>query len=133
MSAIHGIGIDLVEIQRLKAALGRQGDAFLKRILNADELLVYQQRCMSSAERGLRFLATRFAAKEAFSKAMGTGIGGMVGFHSISVLNNEKGMPYIELKEDINAITGFNITQIFVSLSDESHYAIAQIIIEKQL
>ncbi len=131
MSRIHGIGVDLVEIQRMAAALERQGDAFLQRILNEDELSVYQQRFASSPQRSLRYLATRFAAKEAFAKAMGTGIGSVVGFHLLSVLNDEKGMPYIILKGSLKVKCEEMSLQVYVSLSDEVHYATAQVLISK--
>ncbi len=131
MSSIHGIGVDLVEIQRMEGALERQGDTFLRRILNEDELSVYQQRFVSSPERGLRYLATRFAAKEAFSKAMGTGIGSVVGFHLLSILNDEKGRPYIVLRGSLKVMCEEMALQIFVSLSDEVHYATAQVLISK--
>jgi holo-[acyl-carrier-protein] synthase len=131
VSSIHGIGVDLVEIQRMEGALERQGDTFLRRILNEDELSVYQQRFVSSPERGLRYLATRFAAKEAFSKAMGTGIGSVVGFHLLSILNDEKGRPYIVLRGSLKVMCEEMALQIFVSLSDEVHYATAQVLISK--
>ena len=131
MAAIYGIGVDLVEIQRIAGVLERQGEAFLRRALNEDELSVYRERSLSSPERGLRYLALRFAAKEAFSKAMGTGIGGVVGFHLLSVLNDEKGMPYIALSGDLKLKCEELRLQVFVSLSDEVHYVIAQVIISK--
>ena len=131
MSGIYGIGVDLVEMQRINGVMERQGEAFLKRVLNDDEIRVYKARSAGNPERGVRFLATRFAAKEAFSKAMGSGIGQLVGFHSLSVLNEENGRPYIELKGELKVFCEKMALQAFVSLADESHCVVAQVVISK--
>ena len=71
---IFGIGTDILKIERVAAVLGRRGDRFAEKILGPDELEKYHRRKDKVAVRGLRFLATRFAAKEAFSKAIGLGM-----------------------------------------------------------
>ena len=72
--AIAGIGMDLLRIDRIERALQRHGDRFAEKILGAEELQKFHARRARDPARGLRFLATRFAAKEAFSKAIGLGM-----------------------------------------------------------
>jgi holo-[acyl-carrier-protein] synthase len=71
---IYGIGTDILEIERLEAVLARRGDAFVERILGPNERAIFERRRAKVARRGLSFLATRFAAKEALSKALGLGM-----------------------------------------------------------
>jgi len=73
-SRIAGIGMDLIYLDRIERALVRFGERFAAKILGADELQVFQRRKQRDARRGVRFLATRFAAKEAFSKAIALGM-----------------------------------------------------------
>lgn len=115
---IYGIGVDLVELERIKEILTRQ-EKFPKRILTPSEYKRYNQL---SAHRQIEFLAGRFAAKEAFSKAMGTGIGHKVSFQDLEVLPNKKNKP-------IAKSTVFS-GGIHVSISHSKIYAIAQILLE---
>ncbi|HEX8786068.1 MAG TPA: holo-ACP synthase, partial [Telluria sp.] len=71
---IYGIGTDIVQISRVEAAVARSGERFAEKILGPEELVKYHARRARSEVRGLRFLATRFSAKEAFSKAIGLGM-----------------------------------------------------------
>ena len=89
---IIGVGIDLVEVQRIENAWKRFGDRFVNRILLADELAY----CVSH-KNPAPFIAARFAAKEAVSKAFGTGIGVSLGWHDIEVRHKESGAPYVSL------------------------------------
>ena len=93
---ISGIGCDIVDIARIKKACLRQ-PKFCETVLSESEQPVYAVRCEASEERGYRYLASRWAAKEAFSKALGTGFRGAVNFSDISILNNELGAPYVQL------------------------------------
>ena len=88
---IVGIGIDIVQIARIKAALDRLGERFAQRILTSTEMLRWQQQGQSAP-----WLAKRFAAKEALAKAMGTGIG-KLSFQDIEVLRLESGAPALQL------------------------------------
>lgn len=116
---IHGIGIDLVELARIQEILERQSD-FPKRILTPNE----QEHFLTlSDHRQLEFLAGRFAAKEAFSKAMGTGIGKEMSFQDLEILPNDK-------KKPIASTTLFSGV-IHVSISHSETYAIAEILLEK--
>jgi len=115
------IGTDIVEIQRIADALERQGDKFVQRILTDSELADYRARGQSAA-----FLAKRFAAKEAISKALGTGIGQGVSFQDMAISNNAAGAPQVTLHgaaaEVLKSLGG---TQALLSLSDEKQYALA--------
>lgn len=123
---IFGIGTDIVSIKRIEDSLFRFGDRFLHRILNETEVAEYAQTSQPA-----RFLAKRFAVKEAFSKAFGTGIGAEVGWHDVAVTHDARGKPLIAtshaLTERLNQHT---ISSSHVSISDELEHAIAFIILE---
>jgi len=124
---ISGIGIDLVDIERVRRNIGRFGHRLAERILSEAELEEYFQSC-----RQADYLAKRFAAKEAFSKALGTGLSGMVKARGISVSHNPAGQPLIELDSDINdIISARGILSCHLSLADEKQHALACVILEK--
>ncbi len=123
---IFGIGIDILEIDRLNRGLSRFGDRFVKRILTQNEILQFELR-----KQSLRYLASRFAAKEAVSKALGTGMANGVGFHSIEVTNNKQGKPEVVLHDIPEHIIDPNQHRIFLSLSDEKQYVTAMAVIER--
>lgn len=123
---IFGIGTDIVEVARIEAALAEFGDAFAKRILHANELTEYEASHIKP-----RFLAKRFAAKEAFSKALGTGIRGVVSFQNIRVTHDSMGKPLLELNAEIQALMQEkNIRATHVSVSDEKNLAAAFVVLE---
>ncbi len=115
---IIGIGIDIVELNRIKEITDKQ-PRFPKRILTVSELSVYSTL---SDWRKIEFLAGRFAAKEAYSKAVGTGIDKSLDFTDIEVLNNEQGKPNINISSSYH---------IHLSISHSKEYAVAQVIIEE--
>ncbi|RSL29426.1 holo-ACP synthase [Salibacterium salarium] len=115
---IKGIGIDIVELDRIKRLLYKN-DRFQKRILTDNELDMMKRY---SEKRKVEFIAGRFAAKEAFGKAMGTGISGNYGFQDIEVVANRSGKPSI-LAVGIEEI-------IHVSISHSEEYAVAQVVLE---
>jgi len=124
--SIFGIGVDIVKIDRVKASLLRHGDDFAKKILNENELKKFLALKNQAA-----FLAKRFAAKEAFAKALGTGIVEGVTFPMIEVVNNDNGKPEIVLHgETKKRVDAHAIHSIFLSLSDEKDYAVAQVVLE---
>lgn len=130
---IAGTGIDLIDVRRVAGSLLRNGDRLARRILHADEWTVYIDRGGAASARAQRFVASRFAAKEAFAKAWGTGIGAAVGFHSISVLNNAAGAPVLQCHADeLKAAFLQRGMTAWVSLSDEGDFVIAQVILEAQ-
>lgn len=124
--AIVGLGTDIAEIERLEKALSRSGDAFAKRILAETEFQIY-----SSLKQQGRFLAKRFAAKEAASKALGTGIAHGVTFHDFVVSNDENGKPVLILEKKAKELAlSKGVTSIHLSISDERHYAVATVVME---
>ncbi|MBL1241081.1 MAG: holo-ACP synthase [OCS116 cluster bacterium] len=129
---IIGIGTDIVEINRIARSVEKFGDKFLARTFSTDELEQAKKLNDPTA-----YYAKRFAAKEAFAKAIGTGIGHAAAFKDISTLNNEQGTPYIELAGDaatfiknLQKTNGDRVASIHVSLSDEKQYAQAFVILE---
>lgn len=125
--AIVGLGTDIAEIERVERALARTGEPFARRILTQEEL----ERFYTLKQKG-RYLAKRFAAKEAASKALGTGIALGVTFHDFSIANDENGAPTLTLTNKAKQIAlSKGVTNIHLSLSDERHYAVATVILEK--
>jgi len=125
--SIYGIGVDIVEIDRMTSSLEKLGDRFAKKILYAKEFEIYQ-----SHKQKARYLSKRFAAKEAFAKAMGTGIVEGVTLPRIEVVNDAQGKPEIKLHDaTAKLFEELQLNNIFLSISDEKHYAVAQVIIEK--
>ena len=124
---IYGIGTDLVSIKRIEDALFRFGDRFLHRILNEEEVVEY-----AKSSQPARFVAKRFAAKEAFSKAFGTGIGEIVGWHDIRVTHDKLGKPQIETSDALRIVLAMKqIIHSHISITDETEQAMAFVVIEK--
>lgn len=125
--AIVGLGTDIAEIERVEKALARTGEAFARRILTEDEL----EKFHLLKQQG-RFLAKRFAAKEAASKALGTGIALGVTFHDFSISNDDYGAPILTLSNKALEIAqSKRVRHIHLSISDERHYAMATVILEQ--
>ncbi len=125
--AIVGLGTDIAEIDRFEKSLSKLGEAFAKRILTEPELVTFHATKQQS-----RFLAKRFAAKEAASKALGTGIAKGVTFHDFIVSNDANGKPVLSLHNQALAYaTNEGVTHIHLSISDERHYAVATVIFER--
>lgn len=114
---IIGIGLDLIELHRIEKLIERQ-NRFPKRILTKRELVKYEQM---ANKRKVEFLAGRFAVKEAYAKAIGTGIGKHLSFHDIEIEVDENGKPFIPSKD----------MRCHVSITHTNEYAAAQVIIEK--
>jgi holo-[acyl-carrier protein] synthase len=118
---IHGIGIDVVEVERIEAAIAHLGDAFIDRLFTARE----REYCGKQKRPALHY-AARFAAKEAVSKALGTGIGGQAGWLDMEVKRAESGAPkmvFTGRAADFLAAEG--IAEVQVSLSHAKEYAAA--------
>ncbi len=124
---IFGIGTDIVEVSRIEASIAQFGDDFARRILAESEFASYQQSHIKP-----RFLAKRFAAKEAFSKALGTGLRAPATFQNIAVSHDDLGKPILVLAKDLQAfLITKNITQTHISISDEKNLAAAFVILEQ--
>jgi holo-[acyl-carrier protein] synthase len=123
---ILGIGTDLVEIPRIERALSRHGDRFARRILVPDEFERFARHRKPAA-----YLAKRFAAKEAFSKAMGTGIHFPVNWQNVSVANLSSGKPCLRFSDALGLLLASRgILEAHLSLSDEREVAAAFVILE---
>ncbi len=120
--SIYGIGTDIVSVDRIKNSLKNKD--FIKRIFNEKEIL----KC-KKVNNSINCYAKRFAAKEAFSKALGTGISNGISFNEIIILNKKSGKPYISVidqtKKTLNKKFKKKKFKISLSLSDEKKYAVA--------
>ena len=123
---IYGVGTDVVEIERIEKALARFGQRFAKRILCESEL-----RRFASHRKPAAYLAKRFAAKEAFTKALGTGIHAPANWHGVWVKNLPSGKPQLEFSEELKKLLEQRqILRSHVSLTDERGLAAATVILE---
>lgn len=123
---IFGIGTDIVEVARIEASIAQFGDDFAKRILADSEFSSYEESHIKP-----RFLAKRFAAKEAFSKALGTGLRTPVTFQSIAVSHDDLGKPVLLLAPELQLfLNSKNITKTHISISDEKNLAAAFVVLE---
>lgn len=128
---IFGIGTDIIRIDRIAAAVGRHGDRFAQRVLGPQEMDKYLRRKAKVEARGLRFLATRFAAKEAFSKAVGLGMRMPMTWRSVQFLNAPSGKPIVVTSGALTEFMQSHGIAAQVSLTDEAEYAVAFVIVEK--
>ena len=128
---IFGIGTDIVQISRIEAAMHRIGDRFCEKILGADELVIFLERKVQSDVRALRYLATRFAAKEAFSKAIGLGFRMPMTWHAVQIINDVNGRPAIVTNGALFDWMSSQGLSAKISMSDESEYAVAFAIVEQ--
>ncbi len=123
---IFGIGTDIVEVSRIAASINAFGDSFAERVLADSELEGYQNSQIKA-----RFLAKRFAAKEAFSKALGTGLRAPATFQNIAISHDDLGKPILVLAPDLLAfMQEKNIQHTHISISDEKNLATAFVILE---
>ena len=123
---IYGVGTDIVSIKRIQEILNKNRDGFINRVLTEHERALFANKADSAA-----FCAKRFAAKEAFSKALGTGIGRVVSFQDLTVRKNENGKPYFMPSEKLRLyLQEKGIKQGHLSISDESLYALAFVVLE---
>ena len=123
---IFGVGTDVVEISRIEAALKRHGERFALRILCLPELERFKRHRLPA-----NYLAKRFAAKEAFVKALGTGIRSPANWHGVWVKNLPSGKPVLEYSEALaSLLKKRGVTSSHLSLSDEKGVAFATVILE---
>lgn len=118
---IYGIGTDIAAVARLSAVYERHGETAARRIL-ADQ----EWNAFAAAADKARFLAKRFAAKEAFAKAVGTGLRGAVGMRSIALAHDAAGKPLFVCGGELaDWLAAQNIARVHVSISDEADYVVA--------
>jgi holo-[acyl-carrier protein] synthase len=123
---ITGIGVDIAEISRFTKLLERFGEKFARRLLTPAEYNQFVQRNHSAT-----FLASRFAAKEAASKALGTGIACGLNFHSLQVTNNQQGKPELILHDMALTLSQQQgVKRTLLSISDEKQFVVAMVVME---
>lgn len=128
---VHGIGTDICDVRRIQAAWERHGERFARRILADGELATFHARSARWPERGIRFLATRFSAKEAFSKAVGLGMRMPMTWRDCEVGRLPSGQPVLVLHRGLKAWFEAQGLRAHVSVTDESDYAASFVVVEK--
>jgi holo-[acyl-carrier protein] synthase len=124
---ILGVGVDIIEVARIESSYAKFGERFLDRILHPNEV----RYCLSHRAPG-PFLAARFAAKEAISKAFGTGIGAQLGWQDMEVARKESGEPFVILhQKGSELMQSRKATALRISLSHTQNYAAAVAILER--
>lgn len=129
MSDVIGLGCDILEVERIDSLLRKDRDAFIKRVLTLAEMNEYEYRASKSEIRGHLYIATRYCAKEAFSKAMGTGIGAVFSFQDLSVLNDDLGAPILVYSSHLENWLNSRSAYAKISISDEQKYVMSTVIL----
>ena len=130
---IFGIGTDVCDVRRIRAAVQRNGERFALRVLSDAELKVWRQRGARWPERGLRYLATRFSAKEAFSKAVGLGMRMPMAWRLCEIANLPSGKPVIVLHGALKDWFEAQGLQAHVTVTDETDYAASFVVVERKM
>lgn len=127
---IVGIGTDICDVRRVQASLQRHGERFARKVLSDAEFAQWQARSARWPERGVRYLATRFSAKEAFSKAIGLGMRMPMTWRSCEVANLPSGAPVIVLHGALKEWFEARGYRAHISVTDESDYAASFCVVE---
>ncbi|MFM7532659.1 MAG: holo-ACP synthase [Rubrivivax sp.] len=127
---IYGIGTDICDVRRIEAALERHGERFALKVLGPHEIEVFRHRLAAHRARGVRYLATRFSAKEAFSKAIGMGMRMPMTWRACEVVKAASGQPGIRLHGELARWFEARALQAHLSVTDESDYAAAFVVVE---
>ena len=129
---IYGIGTDICDVRRIRASVERHGDRFALKILSEAEFATWKARSARWPERGLRYLATRFSAKEAFSKAIGLGMRMPMTWRLCEVGKLPSGKPVIVLHGVLKAWCEQRGLTAQVSVTDETDYAASFVVVEQK-
>ena len=127
---IYGIGTDICDIRRIRASLDKHGERFAQKVLSDNELQTYRTRSARWSERGVRYVATRFSAKEAFSKAIGLGMRMPMTWRLCEVAKLPSGQPTLVLHGVLKEWFEAKGLSAHVSVSDESDYATSYVVVE---
>lgn len=127
---IYGIGTDVCDIRRIADTLARRGERFAEKVLGPHELAVFRARRAKVEARGVAYLATRFAAKEAFSKAVGLGMRMPMTWRACEVVKAASGAPQIQLNGPLADWFSARGLRAHVSVSDEAQVATAFVVVE---
>jgi holo-[acyl-carrier protein] synthase len=129
---IYGIGTDICDVRRIALIVGRRGERFAEKVLGPHEIEVFRMRRARVDERGLRYLATRFSAKEAFSKAIGLGMRMPMTWRGCEVVKAASGKPEIRLHGELAAWFAARRLRAHVSVTDETDYAASFVVVEHE-
>jgi holo-[acyl-carrier-protein] synthase len=127
---IYGIGTDICDIRRIRASLDKHGERFAQKVLSDNEMQTYRARSERWSERGVRYVATRFSAKEAFSKAIGLGMRMPMTWRLCEVAKLSSGQPTLVLHGVLKEWFEAKGLSAHVSVSDESDYATSYVVVE---
>ena len=131
---IYGIGTDIVQVRRIEDLLARYGDRFARRVLGPEELAEFHRRAGRGAHGAgyaARYLAKRFAAKEAYSKALGLGLRGPMTLLSLQVLNDARGKPVALPRKALEPYVRERRLRAHVSVTDEQDAVVAFVVLEQ--
>jgi holo-[acyl-carrier protein] synthase len=129
---IYGIGTDICDVRRIAATYERQGERFVRKVLSDAEFAVWQARSARWPQRGLRYLATRFSAKEAFSKAIGLGMRMPMSWRLCEIANLKSGKPVIVLHGRLKEWFEAQGLSALVTVTDETDYAASFVVVERK-
>jgi len=127
---IYGIGTDICDVRRIQASLARHGDRFAKKVLSDAEFATWQMRSQRWPERGVRYLATRFSAKEAFSKAIGLGMTMPMTWRSCEIGKLPSGKPVVVLHGALKDWFDSRHLTAHITVTDETDYAASFCVVE---
>ena len=128
---IYGVGTDICDVRRITATFQRRGERFAEKVLGPHEIEVFRQRLAKIESRGVSYLATRFSAKEAFSKAIGLGMRMPMTWRDCEVVKAPSGKPQIRLHGELAAWFAARGLRAHVSLTDETDYAASFVVVEQ--
>ncbi|MBF5003266.1 holo-ACP synthase [Diaphorobacter caeni] len=127
---IYGIGTDICDVRRIRASLERNGDRFAEKVLSQAELATWRARSERWPERGIRYLATRFSAKEAFSKAIGLGMRMPMTWRNCEISKLPSGQPVIVLHGELKTWFEAKGLTAHITVTDETDYAASFCVVE---
>ena len=127
---IYGVGADICDLRRIAATLERRGERFAEKVLGPQEMQVFLARRLRVQARGVRYLGTRFSAKEAFSKAIGLGLRMPMTWRACEILNLPSGQPHVVLHGELAAWFEARQLKAHVSVTDETDYATSFVVVE---
>ena len=128
---IYGVGTDICDVRRIAAIYARRGERFAERVLGAHEIEVFRLRRARVEARGISYLATRFSAKEAFSKAIGLGLRMPMTWRDCEIVKAANGKPEIRLHGALAAWFDERGLQAHLSVTDETDYAASFVVVER--
>ncbi|TAF71160.1 MAG: holo-ACP synthase [Curvibacter sp.] len=127
---IYGIGTDICDVRRIRASVERHGERFAAKVLSDAELKTWKARSARWPERGLRYLATRFSAKESFSKAIGLGMRMPMSWKLCEIASESSGKPVIVLHGELQTWFEAKGLQAHITVTDETDYAASFCVVE---